>query len=72
MEATMREVCEQCQRFIPSWREPVLQVHRIFCSETCAELHEMAEDTIHGALKPLECYQIPASRPLVHVARSVI
>ena len=64
----MREVCEQCQRFIPSWREPFLHENRIFCSETCAEHHEIVEDTIHGVLKPLDCYQIPAPRPLAFIA----
>jgi hypothetical protein len=63
----MREVCEQCQCFIPSWRKPVLHENRIFCSETCAEHHEIVEDSIHGALKPLECYQIPAPHQIPYV-----
>jgi hypothetical protein len=60
----MREVCEQCERFIPSWRKPVLRANHIFCSETCVEHHEMSEDFAHGAPKPLECYQIPAPHTL--------
>ena len=60
----MREVCEQCQRSIPSWRKPILQAKHIFCSDTCAEHHEIVEDSIHGAMKPLECYQLPAPHAL--------
>jgi hypothetical protein len=64
----MREICEQCQRLIPSWRKPVLHENHIFCTPTCVEHHEIVEDSVHGALKPLECYQIPAPRNLGYVA----
>jgi hypothetical protein len=63
----MRDVCEQCERFIPSWNKPVLHESRLFCSETCVEHHEMSEDFAHGAPKALECYHIPAPHQLPYV-----
>jgi hypothetical protein len=56
----MREVCEQCQRFIPYWTKATEHEGHLFCSETCAEHHEIVEDYLHGSPKPLGCYQIPA------------
>ena len=66
----MRDVCEQCERFIPSWRKPVLRERHIFCTETCAEHHEMSEDFAHGTPRPLECYQIPAPHQLPDIVGS--
>jgi hypothetical protein len=63
----MRDVCEQCARFIPSWNKPVVHENHLFCSETCVEHHEIADDCAHGCQKPLECYQIPAPHQLPYI-----
>jgi hypothetical protein len=63
----MRDVCEQCARFIPSWNKPVVRESHLFCSETCVEHHEMSEDFAHGTPKALDCYQIPAPHQLPYV-----
>jgi len=63
----MRDVCEQCERFISSWSKPVAHENHLFCSETCVEHHEMSEDFAHGTPKALDCYQIPAPHQLPYV-----